>query len=46
LIQNEIKKMREGTRDPQRIVHEEELERHLSDGWHFVSVLPSQRREY
>jgi len=43
LIQNEIKKMREGERDPQRIVKEEELEKYLSDGWHFVSVLPSQR---
>jgi hypothetical protein len=43
LIQNEIKKLREGERDPQRIVKEEELERYLAEGWHFVSVLPSQR---
>ncbi|MCP8313770.1 MAG: hypothetical protein H3Z53_05295 [archaeon] len=43
MIQNEIKKVREGERDPQRIVREEELERYLADGWRFVSVLPSQR---
>lgn len=43
LFENEIKKMREGERDPQVIVEEEELENHLAEGWRFVSVLPSQR---
>ena len=42
-FENEIKKMREGERDPQIIVEEEELENHLAEGWQFVSVLPSQR---
>jgi len=43
LIQDEIKKLREGGRDPQRVVKKEGLERDLAEGWHFVSVLPSQR---
>jgi hypothetical protein len=43
LIKLEIKKLREPQTDPQIIVKEEELESHLKDGWHFVSVLPSQR---
>lgn len=43
LFENEIKKMREGEKDPQTIVKEEELEAYLADGWQFVSVLPSQR---
>ena len=43
LFENEIKKMRERDRDPQIIVEEEELENHLSEGWQFVSVLPSQK---
>jgi hypothetical protein len=41
-IQNEIKKMRE-RQDPQAIVAEEELEKHLAEGWEFVSVLPSKK---
>ncbi|MEM3583888.1 MAG: hypothetical protein QW193_01205 [Nitrososphaerales archaeon] len=43
LFESELKKLREGKHNPQRIVREEELERHLADGWQFVSVLPSQR---
>ncbi len=43
LFENELKKLREGTHNPQRIVGEDELERHLADGWHFVSVLPSRK---
>jgi len=43
LFENELKKLREGTHNPQRIVREDELENHLSNGWQFVSVLPSHR---
>jgi integrase len=43
LFENELKKLREGTHNPQRIVGEDELESHLAEGWHFVSVLPSQK---
>jgi hypothetical protein len=43
LIQNELKKLREGKQGPKRIVSEEELEGYLAEGWQFVSVLPSQR---
>ena len=43
IFENEIKKMREGEKDPQTIVKEEELAAYLADGWQFVSVLPSQR---
>jgi len=43
LFENEIKKTRERERDPQRIVKEGELEAFLSEGWEFVSVLPSRR---
>jgi len=43
LFENEIRKMREGESDPQRIVGEEELEDFLRDGWQFVSVLPSKK---
>jgi len=43
LFEDEIKKMREGERDPQMIVREDELESYLKDGWQFVSVLPSQK---
>jgi len=42
-IQNEIKKLRAGNSDPKKIVREEELEHYLSEGWEFVSVLPSGR---
>ena len=43
LIQNEIKKLRSNEDDPQIIVKKEELEDYLSDGWQFVSVLPSKK---
>jgi hypothetical protein len=43
LFENELKKLREGKSNPQRIVKEEELENYLSEGWRFVAVLPSQR---
>jgi hypothetical protein len=43
LFENELKKLREGKHNPQRIIHENELEDHLKEGWQFVSVLPSQR---
>jgi hypothetical protein len=43
LFENEIKKIREESNDPQKIVSEEELEKHLKEGWEFVSVLPSRR---
>jgi len=33
LVQNELKKLREGKQDPQRIVIEEELEGYLAEGW-------------
>lgn len=42
LLENEIKKLREH-QDPQTIVAEEELEKHLAEGWEFVSVLPSKK---
>jgi hypothetical protein len=32
-----------GRSDPKKIVREEELEHYLSEGWEFVSVLPSGR---
>jgi phosphomannomutase len=43
LFENELKKLREGRNNPQRIVMEDELEKYLTDGWRFVAVLPSQR---
>jgi len=43
LFETEIKKMRSEERDPQIMVREEELEKHLADGWQFVSILPSQK---
>jgi len=43
LFENELKKLREGKGNPQRIVGEDELESHLADGWQFVSTLPSQK---
>jgi hypothetical protein len=42
-IQNEIKKLRNNEDDPQMIVKEEKLEEYLSEGWQFISVLPSKR---
>jgi hypothetical protein len=43
LFENELKRLREGKHNPQRIVGEEELEKYLAEGWQFVSVLPSQK---
>jgi len=43
LFENEIKKIRDCESDPQTIVREEDLEGYLSDGWQFVSVLPSKK---
>jgi len=43
LFENELKKLREGKHNPQRIVKENELESYLTQGWQFVSILPSQR---
>jgi hypothetical protein len=43
LFENELKKLREGKHNPQRIIHENELEGYLREGWQFISVLPSQR---
>jgi len=43
LFENELKKLRDGKHNPQRIVRENELESHLAEGWQFVSVLPSQK---
>jgi len=43
LFENELKKLREGKHNPQRIVIEENLEKHLVEGWQFVNVLPSQK---
>jgi len=43
LFENELKKLREGKHNPQRIVREEELEDYLAEGWQFVSVLPSKK---
>ena len=43
LFEAEIKRMRSGASDPQMIVREEELPKHLAEGWQFVSVLPSQK---
>lgn len=42
-IQEEIKRMREGEKDPQMIVKEAELENYIREGWQFASVLPSWR---
>jgi len=43
LFEDEIKKIRSGEKDPQVIVAEEDLEKHLAEGWQFVTVLPSKR---
>jgi hypothetical protein len=43
LFESELRKLRDGTHNPQRIIREAELERYLADGWQFVSILPSQR---
>jgi hypothetical protein len=43
LYENELKKLREGKHNPQRIIYENELEKYLNEGWQFVSILPSQK---
>ncbi|MEM2518432.1 MAG: hypothetical protein QXO49_05720, partial [Candidatus Bathyarchaeia archaeon] len=43
LYEKELKKLREGKHNPQRIIHERELEKYLAEGWQFVSILPSQK---
>ena len=43
LFESEVRKMRNGERDPQIIVTEAELEKHLAEGWQFVSILPSSK---
>jgi len=43
LLQNEIRKLREGRSDPRMIVTERQLERYLRDGWEIDAVLPSGR---
>ena len=41
LIENEMKKIREGCGDPKKIVREEDLERYLKEGWDIHTILPS-----
>jgi integrase len=41
IIENEMKKMREGSGDPKKIVREEDLERYLREGWDIYTILPS-----
>ena len=43
LFESELKKLRDGRHNPQRIVQEKELEKYLAEGWQFVSVLPSRK---
>ncbi|MEM0095683.1 MAG: hypothetical protein QW660_03510 [Candidatus Bathyarchaeia archaeon] len=43
LYEKELKKLREGKHNPQRIIHEKELEKYLTEGWQFVTVLPSRK---
>lgn len=43
LFENELKKLRDGKHNPERIIKENELEIYLAEGWQFVSALPSQR---
>ena len=42
-IQNEMKMLRSGVRDPKKVILEAELERYLADGWNVQTVLPSGR---
>lgn len=37
LFENELKKLREGKHNPQRIIHEDELEKYLAEGWQFIA---------
>jgi hypothetical protein len=41
IIENEMKKIREGSGDPKKIVREEDLERYLREGWDIYTILPS-----
>ncbi|MEM3765492.1 MAG: site-specific integrase [Candidatus Bathyarchaeia archaeon] len=43
LYEKELKKLREGKHNPQRIIQEKELEKYLAEGWQFVSILPSRK---
>lgn len=43
LLQNEIRRLREGRSDPRMIVTERQLERYLMQGWEVDAVLPSGR---
>jgi hypothetical protein len=43
LYERELKRLRDGKHNPQRIIHEKELEKYLAEGWQFISVLPSQK---
>jgi hypothetical protein len=42
LYEGELKRLRHGKHNPQRIVNEKELEKYLAEGWQFVS-LPSRK---
>jgi len=42
LFENEVKKLREAP-DPQKVIGERELEKYLTDGWQYVTTLPSKR---
>jgi hypothetical protein len=43
LYERELKMLRDEKHNPQRIIHENELEKYLAEGWQFVSILPSQK---
>jgi len=43
LFEDELKKLRDGQHNPQRIIKETELEDFLAEGWQFISVLPSKK---
>jgi hypothetical protein len=43
LLEEELKKLREGKHNPQRIIREDELEGHLAEGWNVQTILPSGR---
>jgi hypothetical protein len=43
LFEDELKKLRDGKHNPQRIIKETELEDFLAEGWQFISVLPSRK---
>jgi hypothetical protein len=43
VFEEELRKLREGKHNPQRIIREEELEKYLAEGWQFVSTLPSRK---